>query len=432
MYTEGMTAALAMGSIWLAQAGYSATFADVWERWKKVDAVWSQPGTKPNKSSAIPHLKTASNLVFAARWSDACRELDESYSLLQGQRPNSEQAVILRFLPPVSEPGRPAKLFVGWAYAPASMASLQLRIGNRQVTLNPGRSLTLVVQPQRIEPELTHNPELGAPITAQVGETTRTVYLSVLKSPRQRIQALIRNENAMAQALGQKALTILEAGVPSESTISVLSAVVLGEEFARGRANLANLSQIPFARSGETSLQASVPKGAVTTAVIALSGFGGEAAFFDNFLQGAAPSEALRRGWVFVSASTGDTSVADALAFIKSKLNKRLTRYFVLSFSRSAAEGLAAMTLPTKPSAIALLAPASTTVPKNWMEVPLFLSVGKHDASRVYLPILSIHRELQDRKDVRLLEIDDCEHLMLPNLSIPAAFEFFDAYAKAQ
>ena len=90
------------------------------------------------------------------------------------------------------------------------------------------------------------------------------------------------------------------------------------------------------------------------------------------------------------------------------------------------------MTLPTKPSAIALLAPASTTVPKSWLEAPLFLSVGKQDASRVYLPILSIHRELQGRKDVRLLEIEDCEHLMLPNLSIPAAFEFFDYYAKAQ
>ena len=425
-----MTAALALGSVWLAQAGYSATFADVWERWKKVDAVWSQPSSKPLKSSAVPHLKTASGLIFGARWSEACRVLDEALALLQGQKVRAEQAVILRFQPPVSEPGKPARLVVAWAYRPVSDQSFRLKIGNRELLIQPGRPLTLEVMPQRLEPELTQNPELGVPLAAQVGETTRTVYLSVIKSPRARIAALLQSTNPMAQALGRKALTVLESPVPSDSTVSVLSAIGLGEEFANGRAKLPNLSQIPFARQGETSLQASIPKSSSNVAVIALSGFAGEAGFFDNFAQGAGPAEALKRGWMFIGASSGDTSVKDALTWARTKLGKRIDRYFVLGYSRASGQGLAAMALPGKPSAVALLSPASTSVPKTWMEVPLFFAVGKQDAARVYLPILSIHRELQERKDVRLLEVDDCEHLMLPNEAIRAAFEFFDGFAK--
>ena len=425
-----MTVALAIGSVWLAQAGYSATFADAWERWKKVDALWSQPASKPQKPAAVPHLKTASGLVFAARWSDACRELDEAQALLQGQKVAPEQAVILRFQPPVAEPGKTARLVVAWAYRPASDQSFRLRIGNRELMIHPGRPLTLDVLPQRLEPELTQNPELGVPLAAQVGETTRTVYLSVIKSPRTRINALLKSANPMAQALGRKALTLLESRVPADSTVSILSAIGLGEEFEIGRAKLANLSQIPFARQGETSLQASIPKSTTTVAVIALSGFGGEAGFFDNFAQGAAPAEALRRSWMFVGASATDSAVSDALAWLRTKVGKRVDRYFVLGYSRASGQGLAAMALPKKPSAVGLLSPASTSVPKSWMEVPLFLAVGKQDAARVYLPILSIHRELQDRKDVRLLEVDECEHLMLPNEAIRAVFEFFDGFVK--
>jgi dienelactone hydrolase len=423
---------LVLGLVLLPQAGYSASFADAWDRWKQVDGAWNLAETRSRHGAALPHLKVASNLLFSSSWGEACRELDEALAKLQNKPLTPEQAVNLRFRPPASEPGRPARLVVSWAYRPAPARSFPLRIGNRQVTLNPGQGLTLEVIPSRLEPELAQNPELGVPVAAQVGETTRTVYLSVLKQPRQRIQTLLASEDPFVKALGQKALTMLEAPLPSQTSVSIVSVVGLAESYAKGRTKLSEVTSIPHARQGQTSLQIEMSKAtaaaraAPVTVVVATSGFAGESAFYENFGQAAAIEEALKRGWIFIGASAGERAVPDALNWIESKLGRKVSRYFALGYSRGAGPAFAAGSLKPPPAAVAALAPASIAVPRAWTNVPLFLAVGNEDAPRVVGPILSAARELAGRKDVRLFEAEGAEHLMLPGEAVRKAFAFFD------
>jgi hypothetical protein len=256
-----MTAVLALALLASSQAAGSATFSDVWDRWKRVDAAWSVVGAKPHRETAIPHLKSAANHLFGSRWPDACRDLDDALAALQGQVASAERAVNLRFLPPVAEPGKPAKLSVTWAYRPADRRSVRLQIGNREVMLTPGRPLVLDVQPIRHEPELNRTPELGVLVTAKVGNSTRSVHLSILKSARARIGALLKSPEEAVRHLGAKALAMMERGVPDEPSLSVIGAVTLGESLVKGRAKLSELTQVPYGRLGTTSLQASLPPG---------------------------------------------------------------------------------------------------------------------------------------------------------------------------
>lgn len=425
-----MTPLLALGIILNLQAGYNASFADTWERWKRVDAAWNLGESKERRSAAIPFLKSATGQIFGAHWSEACQALDEGLARLEGRTVIPEQAVGIRFRPPVAEPGKAARLLVSWVYRPAETRSFPLKIGNRQVMLQPGRSLTLDVVPQQLEPELSRTPEMGVPVSAQVGSITRTVLLSILKTPRARIQKLMTSQKPEVRALAQKAFTMMEADLPAVPAVSIVTLVDLAEDLEAGRKALTNVDAVPYARQGPTSLQLLIPEAAQkspgVTVVVGVSGFGGESAFFDSLNQGSAPAEAAQRGWIFVGASPTDSSVEDALLWVRQSLKKEIARYFVIGYSRSADVALSAGALKQKPSGMAAIAPANATFPRAWTEYPLYFGVGKQDVGRIVTSVQMIVRELGERKDVRHEEFEGVEHLMAPSEGIAGAFRFFD------
>lgn len=428
-----MTSALALGLLWTGQTAYSATFADVWDRWKRVDAAWSLGDSKPRQAQSIPHLKAATGQIYAARWSEACESLDTATALLEGRTAEPEMAVSLRFRPPVAEPGKPARLIVSWAYRPSGVKEFPLVIGNRRIVLHPGRNLTIDVRPGQLEPELTRNPELGVPLTAAVGSSSRTIVLSILKSPRTRIAKLLNHEFEAVRNLGQKALAMMEAPVPAEPASSLLTTISVAESLAKGDVKLSTIRSLPYARQGSTGLQISRPAelaldaAGKATVVVGVSGFGGEAGFFESHGQGSAPDEASRRGWIFVGATPSESAVRDALDWIQSKMQVKVGRYYTLGFGTGAGSALGAAELKPKPEACGLFSPAHAAVPRSWTEGPLYLAVGRLDAPRFVNAVQAMARELSGKSNFKLDEIEGAEHLMVPNEAVAQAFAFFDA-----
>lgn len=431
-----MTSLLAIGLLWTGQSAYTATFADVWDRWKKVDAAWALGDSKPRQGEAIPHLRAAAGQMYVSRWSEACESLDEALAHLESRPWGPEMAVSLRFRPPVAEPGRPARLVVSWAYRPRNPRPFNLQIGNRRLVLQPGRNLTLDVLPSQLEPELSRNPELGVPLTAAVGSVTRTIVLSILKSPRTRIAKLLQHESDTVRNLGQKALTMMEAPVPAEPATSLLSTISVAEELAEGAARITQLRTIPYARRGGTGMQISVPRDLARdgsnriTLVVGIAGFGGEAGFFEGLGQGSAPDEAGRRGWVFVGATPSENAVGNVVEWVQTHLKLQVGRIFALGFGTGSAAALEANEWKPATAGVALLSPVNAVLPRKWAENPLFIAAGRQDAARFLNPLQVMARELGSRPTFKFHEIEGCEHLTLPVEGIPAAFAFFDMLSR--
>jgi len=428
-----MTSILAMGLLWSGQSATSATFADVWDRWKRVDAAWSLTDSKSGQILAIPHLKAAAGQIYAARWSDACAALDEAAAHLEGRPFGADMAVSLRFRPPVAEPGKPARLMVTWAYRPSDPSSFPLRIGNRRLVLYPNRNLTVDVLPGQLEPELARNPELGVPVSAVVGTQNRTIVLSILKSARSRIQKLLANADETIRGLGEKALAMLEAPVPAEPASSLLAIVSTGEGLASGSMKLDSMRSIPYVRHRGTGLQAAIPAiptavaSGRLTAVIGISGFGGEAGFFEAFGQGSAPVEANRRGWIFIGATASENAVENALDWLQTKLGKKIGRLFVLGFGTGAEEALAANRLRPPTAAVALISPANAELRRTWAEHPLYIVAGSSDAARFLNPLQALAREMAGKSTFKYDELPSCEHLTVAAQGVAGAFTFFDS-----
>lgn len=427
-----MTSVLALGLLWSGQSATSATFADAWDRWKRVDAAWSLTDSKPRQALAIPHLKAASGQLYASRWSDACAALDEAAAHLEGRQFEADMAVSLRFRPPVAEPGKPARLQVSWAYRRSGAGSFPLRIGNRRLVVYPNRNLTVEVLPGQLEPELAGNPELGVPLTATVGTRTRTIVLSILKSARPRVQKLLESTDETVRALGMKALAMLEAPVPAEPASSLLSIVSTGEALMKGTAKLDSLRILPFARHQGVGLQLSQPpelerdaSGKVTL-VVGISGFGGEAGFFEALGQGSAPVEANRRGWIFVGASPSANAVRHALDWVQTKLGKRVGRIFAIGYGTGAESALAANMVRPPTVGVALISPVNAEFLRAWADAPLYIAAGAEDANRVLSPLQALARELAGKSSFKYEEFENCEHLTVAAEAVAKAFAFFD------
>ncbi len=427
-----MVIAFAVGWALAAQAGYAATFADAWDRWRSLDATWALASNPARRTEALPRLRQAAALLFGNRWSEACQALDAAWAELEGRRPSPDQAAILRFRPPVAEPGQPARLEVDWAYRPTDLSPLRLKIGNREAVLHPGRKLTLEVRPDRLEPELSRTPELGLLVTAQVGSGSRSIPLSIVKSARSRMMRLLESDDEAARMLGEQIRLLFETPGSLDPGRSIGALLAVGESLASREVSIQRLDAVPYARQGATSLRVEFPKGVadVPAVVIAVSGFGGEGAFFECLGQGRAAAEASRRGWGFVGAADTEHAVRDALAWLERHRRAPFGRYFVLGAGRGAGSAAAAAELRRKPAAMALLAPASTGVLAAWLTGPVYFAIGKEDVARIVGTVRNIVTELGARPDLKLDEYEGVEHLMLPAEAIPAAFTFFDRFAK--
>jgi predicted esterase len=162
--------------------------------------------------------------------------------------------------------------------------------------------------------------------------------------------------------------------------------------------------------------------------VIALHGDGGsENMFFEAHGQGAAVTQAARRNWAFVAPRTSGTSVADVLEWIRVRRKQPVERVFIMGHSSGGGFALNAGNIKPKPSAIAVFAPASRSLPASIEGIPVFASIGKQDL--LFANMKPLGQVLSSRKDSEYEELEPCEHLMIVADSIQAAYRFFDAHA---
>lgn len=424
-----------VGSVFAAlvifgQGSTSAGRFEVGERLKDLDRAWMSTPEKARRTIAIPKITMAVDAFFASKHAETCRALDEATALLQGRTASSDDAITLRFDPPFAEPKSPAKLKIGWAYQPQSNKTVRVQVGRQAVVATPGRELTIEVRPEQLNPEILQNPEVGYLMPVQVGAEQRGVFLSIIKRPKDRLQALKDTRQPEAQVLVQFLQKIFDDPESLEADLPIIQYLFTAELLDEGRLRLERADAMPLVKFKGTFFRAIFPRQVrgPLTVVIGLHGDGGsENMFFEAYGQGAAVTQATRRNWAFVAPRSSDTSVADVLEWIRTRRKQPIERVFVMGHSSGGGFALNAGNITPKPSAIAVFAPPSRPLPASIEGIPVFASVGKQDL--LFANMKPLGQVLSARKNSEYEELDSCEHLMVVAESIQAAYRFFDAHA---
>ncbi|BBO24733.1 MAG: hypothetical protein AMXMBFR19_11680 [Chthonomonadaceae bacterium] len=414
-----------------------ATALDVGERLRAIDVLWAETPALDRRIAASPLIQEGVVFAGAGRNSEACEFLDKAAAELSGGEVSAGDAVTLRFSSPVVEPGKSAELKLGWAYLPSKPDAVSVAVAGRTVQLLPGRSVTVEVNPAWGEPDLALTPEIGYAVPTTVGTKSRTAYLTILKGGRQRIDTLSRATDPQARDLGLELQRLLAEPLTWTHETPILDWVYVGEQLDQGRKKLSELARLPFARHKQTVFRAEFPRQArgktpppdPQVVLIAVPGpTGGESSFFESYGRGRVALEAERRGWVFVSVRSSPSALEDALEWLQQVRGIRIRHLVVMGHGQGAGVALSAASLPIKPAAAAILAPNQASFLREWIELPLYLSVGLGDGGRLRASVESLAREIGERPDFRFDQIPNCEHFTVVAESIPAVFEFFDRF----
>ncbi|MBC8065238.1 MAG: dienelactone hydrolase family protein [Chlorobia bacterium] len=398
------------------------------ERLKELDQAWMSTPEKSRRSAAIPKITAAVTSFFSSKAGEACRALDDAIAALEGRSARSADAITLRFEPPFVEPRTPAKLRIGWAYLPVDGKTVRIQVGRQSVVATPGRELVIEVRPEQLNPEILQNPEVGYLMPVQVGSEQRSVFLSIIKRPKERLTALKDSKQPEAKVLVQFLQKVFDDPESLEADVPIIQYLFTAELLDEGRLRLDRADSLPLVKQGNTYFRAAFPRQVrgPLTVVVGLHGAGGsENMFFEAYGRGIAVSEALKRNWAFVSPRASATAMEDVLDWIRTRRKQAVERVFVMGHSMGSGMALRSGSLTPKPSAIALFAPASQNVSAQLREVPLFVSVGKQDL--LVGPARSLAQQLLGRKDCVYEELDPCEHLMVVGDSMAGAYRFFDS-----
>ncbi len=412
---------------------------EVGERLKALDVAWLQTASHERRLLALPHIGRAMGAISGSRSDEACQALDEAVAVLEDRKPLPEDAISLRFDPPIAEPGKPAMLSVSWAYQPSAPSTVQVGVGPRQVPLLSGRSVVLEVLPWNLNAELRTSPEAGYLVPVQVGSRQRSAYLSIVRNGRQRIRSLAAAKNPTSRSLGRELARQLTLGRSREYDHPLIQWLFLAEQLESGETELYEAEHLPYVEAGSTPIRAVFPKEACeapaqstpVNVVLAFSGgWGSENSFFETYGRGIAVEHAVKRGWAFVSARATDSAAMDVTRWLVSARKLKIGKLFVLGHSSGCAQAMSAYEASPKPTAAAILAPGFTAFLKAWTELPIYMAVGKQESERRRAAIGSLARELEARPDFRFEEVEGSDHLMVVANAIPSAFEFFDTHAK--
>jgi predicted esterase len=409
------------------------------ERLKALDSAWLATSDRNRRSQATPKITRAVTAFFSGRLSGAAMALDEAKATLLGREVMTADAVTARFLPPIAEPGGRARLVLSWAYEPPNSGPVRVRVGRQSVTLAPGRTVTIEVRAQDTAPELALTPEIGYAVPLDVGGTARTAYLSILKNARGRIKALTKSESSHVKTLADELEMFLERPRSAEMDIPVIQWLFMAEAMENRREPLTEVSEIPRIRQGATILRAAIPKALLgtpvgstkATVVVALHGAGGsENLFFEGYGRGAAVTEALKRGWVFLSPRVSRTAVEDSLVWLQRVRGIGVERLFILGHSMGGATALQSGSVSPKPAALGLFAPAGAAVPENLREVPIYVAVGKQEIPMLRANVERLGEQLGQGSVNQIETFDPCEHLMIVADAVPSAYRFFDRHVR--
>ena len=421
-----IVAALAMAS----NAQAAPRNFEIGERLRELDQTWVSITNKVRRSAAIPKITTALQSLMSRGAGESCRAIDEATAALLGRDPIPEDALTLRFDPPIVEPRSAAKLRISWSYRPANERSVRIQVGRQSVVALPGRDLVIEVRPENLNPEILQNPEVGYLMPVLVGAEQRNVFLSIVKRPADRLNYLKNTKQPEALGLARFIQKVLADPDSMEWDVPIIQYLFTAELLDEGRLRLDRADTLPLVSHNKTSFRATFPRQVrgPLTLVIGLPGEGAsEATFFESYGKGRAVTEALKRNWAFVSPRASATAVEDVLDWIRTRRKQPIRQVFVIGHSDGADVALNTGGIQPKPRAIAAFAPILRVLPEGLEGIPLFVSVGKQDS--IAGELRSMSQGIQSRKNGRFEEYDPCEHLMVVGESLPSAYKFFDSVA---
>jgi hypothetical protein len=413
---------------------------DVLERLKQVDVAWMNSRSPAQRLTATKSLNAAHAAWDKALYAEACRELDAAKATLGGTIPTSTDAVWLRFMPPVAEPGVPATLRAGWAY-PAGTSPASIRLGNSNYTLKPGQTLDLRFTPAKPDGDSADGEmakEMGVLVPVSVNGKPRSAYISLVKNVSRRIRSLQNSQSTLARAISKQLQELIDDPAMAELDLPVLEQLDLAEQLDEKRMYLWELEQIPLGYHGKTHFRAVFPRhacvepstAAPVNVVIAYSSLNGsENLFFEVFGRGTIMSEAMRRGWVFISPHATETAAADITDWLISERKLRIDRLFVVSHGTAAETALRHAEQTIRANAFALLSPGMAKRRVDALHPPVLSVSGKQESEAWLKPSREWSAALKSSPPHVVQEIEGCESLMLPYMAAKGAFSFFDRYA---
>lgn len=414
-----------------AQPQFVATRFEMGERLKELDVAWLGTRDRARRAAAVPHITTAVTSFFTQQYGPACRALDQARAALEGRTLRPEDAIDVRFTPPIVEPGAPARIQVSWAYAPGNELSVPVRAGGREAFSRPGTVTTLDVRLSAVFPDAAEQ-EVSLLFPVTVGQRVTSSYVNVVKGYAERQKVLSASEDATVRSLATWLQTVQE--LKAEQDVPVIDTLFAAEEIVEGERKATDLERVPLAIHEGAPLAALFPVEvpANPTVVIALHGAGGsENLFIEGYGRGQAAVEAIERGWIFLSPRASATAAAKSLDWLEKVRGIKPARVIVMGHSMGG--GLALMTgkLPIKPSAVVLFAPAGGRIPDDLADVPVFLAVGKNELAMLLTTARRLGEQVKGRPVSIYREYDACEHLMIVAEATKDAYAWLDQRMRA-
>ncbi|MBX3118874.1 MAG: hypothetical protein KF784_07390 [Fimbriimonadaceae bacterium] len=429
-----MLTALVALTLFQTPANMDAARYELGERLKVLDVRWMETTDKARRSAAVPQITRAVTAFFSQRPTEAAQALDMAAAVLQGREALPEAGISVRFIPAICEPGKEATLRIWWTYQRADAKPVTIRVAGRSVVCAPGRTLTISINPQKIDRELAMMTEGGTIIAIQVGSLQRTAYLNVVKNARKRIQDLAEAKNPTAIGLRDLIVDAVEKPETMEMDIPIAEQLLLAERLEEGTMKLWQMRDLWRIEHGKTFFRAAFPntsrvdpsQSKPVNVVIAYHGAGGsENLFFEGYGRGLAVEEAIHRGWIFVAPRVGTTAHKDVIDWLTNVRKLKIGKVFVMGHSMGGA--YAAANIGTiNPSAVALFAPSSA-LRRDDVKCPVFLGVGKQELPFLVGTISRMARDLGGLPGFTYEQYDPCEHMMIVAEGAKAAYGVFDS-----
>lgn len=402
-----------------APAQVAASRYTVGQRMIRMEQAWMS-ATPAQRDAAVPRVTAAVTQFFGGRLADAAQQLDEATALLRGRGVSPFDALDLRVDPAVRSPQTPAKVRGTWTYLPASKDPVEVKVDGQTVAAIPG-------VPFELELKGEPSPSGDRTLTALAGNLERAVLYSVLPQWESRRQRILAAGPEPARDLIR--LIDRAGATATENDVRAAHALDLAERLEKGTP-LRQLGELPWATFKGALLRAEwpVPLPPAPVLVIAVHGAGGsENLFFEGYGAGLAPHLAEQRGWVFVAPRSGPSAPSLALEWARSQLGIQPRAIFLIGHSMG---GAMALRSTEPPLAMALFAPAATTVPEPLRAIPTLLAVGTGEIPFLRNSAQRLKEQLTSPQS-ELVTLPHAEHLMVVAEGLPAAYRFFDQVLEA-
>jgi pimeloyl-ACP methyl ester carboxylesterase len=380
-------------------------------RLRQLDAAWVSARDPARKEAAVAHVADAVASFFQNRTREACVSLDHAWAALNTANAEPGLGVTARTAP--YRKGEEPELRLWLTYGDKPVTVL---VDGNETVVGPGQDVRVP----------TRNS-----VTLQAGSRTLVFEAPPTDSQAESVARLASSQDPIVKGLAEYAGTVLARKGEVDDHFD--EALALAESLDKGETQPNEATELFFARHGPTVFRARFPRiwSEPRTVVIGLHGAGGsENLFFEGYGRGAAPAEAVERGWGFFAPRSAPRAAGDCLEWLSTVHGFTPERVFVMGHSMGGGMALGTHALNPKPMALGLFAPAARTLPEPFRETPVFLAVGAQEMSLLKDNAMRLADRLSDGSVFKTYP--NCEHLMIVADAVLDCFRFFDGLGNSR